>query len=184
MQRIMKIVFRNIAFLLLIFAGAACGPTLSPLTQRLINENNWSETEFKRIQFYLSEDIVMQRALSGSETEIISGEIKVVDGRKVEEIRIPKGTPGVFSFAPKSQRMAVSFEDGSDRYLVFGPNPKAGDRYVLLASDWNRNYGKVTYEGRKFRVNSRAAYAALMVDLKKTRKVQVNSRTAKGQRVD
>jgi len=41
----------------------------------------------------------------------------------------------------------------------------------------------VTYEEKKYRVNSRSAYATLMVDLKKVRKVSTSSRTAKGRRV-
>lgn len=163
---------------------SSCGPTLSPFTQRLYDEQDWSDPELKRIQFYLSDDILMRRQIGQDKSEIISGEIKIVDGRQVEEIRIPARTPGVLLFLPKENRFAISFEEGGeDRYLVFGPNPKVGGRYVLLASEWNRRQGRVTYDGKKFVVDNSSAFSALMVDLKKIRKTSIKSRTAGGRKV-
>lgn len=172
-----------ILFLGLIITTSACGPTLRPFTKSLYEERNWSDADLKRVQFYLSEDIVMRRQLSGSSFEVLSGEIKIVDGRKVEEVVIRKGTPGAFLFSPKTNRFAIGFEESDSRFLVFGPSPKAGGKFVLLASDWNRYEGEVTYEGQKYNVSSRSAYASLMVDLKKIRKTTVSSRTAKGRKV-
>lgn len=171
----------TVMFLLL----SACSPTLTSFTQRLYDEYDWSESELKRIQFYVSDDIALHRELSGGKSEIISGEIKVVDGREVEEVIVRRGTPGVLLFMPKENRFAVSFEaDGDDRYLIFGPNPKAGNRYTLLASEWRRRGGVVTYDGRRFNVGSSSAYASLMVDLKKVRKISVKSRTVRGRKVE
>ena len=170
--------------LLLTISFSSCGPNLRPFTRSLYQERNWSDGELKRVQFYLSDNIVMRRQASGSSFEVTSGEIKIVDGRKVEEIVIPRGTPGILMFRPKQSRFAISFEEGNDeRYLIFGPNPKAGGKFVLLASEWNRRQGKVSYDGRKWDVDASSAYAALMVDLKKIRKVSVSSRTARGRKV-
>ncbi|MBK8705072.1 MAG: hypothetical protein IPN33_16930 [Saprospiraceae bacterium] len=171
--------------LLLLGVLSACGPTLRPFTQQVYEQNRWTDEELKRVQFYLSNDIVMRREINSGTSEIIRGQIKIIDGRQVEEIVIRKGTPGVFLFSPKSDRFAVSFETGGeDRYLVFGPSPKAGNRYVLLASEWNRRDGQVTYEGKKYRVDTESAYASLLVDLRKINKSAVNSRTAEGRKVN
>lgn len=183
-QSTMKKSLSLLAGTLVLLAINACSPTLTSFTQRLYDEYDWTESELKRIQFYVSDDIVLRRQLSGGSSEIISGEIKVVDGREVEEVVIRRKTPGVLLFLPKENRFAISFEtEGDDRYLIFGPNPKAGNRYALLASEWTRRSGTVTYEGRKFDVESASAFASLMVDLKKIRKISVNSRTARGRRV-
>ncbi len=169
---------------LLLLGMSACSPQLTPFTQRLYEENRWSDEELKQIQFYLSDDIVLRKEVSGGSSEIVSGEIKMVDGKKVEEIVIRKGTPGVFVFSPKTNRFAVSFESEEDKsFLMFGPNPKNGNRYALLASNLQRRRGQVSYEGRKFYTPSESAYASLMVDLKRVRKVSVKSRTAKGRTV-
>jgi hypothetical protein len=158
---------------------------LSYFTQELYERQNWKEEDLKKIQFYVSKDIRLKRQLTGGSSEIISGKIKIEDGRQIEEVVIPRGTPGAFIFSPKQDRFAISFEDGNDsRYLMFGPSPKYSDRYVLLASDWKRNSGEVSYDGKTWRVSSDEAFAALLVDLRKMNKVSVSSRTAKGRKVN
>ena len=161
---------------------SSCSPTLSPFTQRLYEENDWSESELKRVQFYLSNDIILRRQASNSSSRIEEGAIRVRNGRRVEEVVIQKGTPGILLFMPKEQRFAVSFED-NDKYLMFGPNPKAGDRYVLLASDWNNRQGKVSYGNGKYWVDANNGIASLMVDLKRARNTSVKSRTAEGRKI-
>lgn len=171
------------AFSLFTVLFSSCGPKLSPLTQRLVDDQNWTEAELKRIQFYLSEDLVLTRELRDGTSEIRNGQVKIIDGREVEQIVFKRNTPGVFVFSPKTQNMAVSFENNDDNFLVFGPNPKAGNRYVLLASDWNRRSGTVTYSGKKWRVNSADAYASLLIPLKRLRNKDVNGKVVGGRKL-
>lgn len=163
---------------------SSCSSRLSPFTQTLYEDNNWSDSELKRIQFYLSDDIVLWRELSNSSSEIVSGEIKMVDGQKVEEIVIPKGTPGVMTNQPKENLFAISFEEGGDRFLMFGPNPKMGNRYMLRFKKKQRNrVYKVTYEDRLYNMRSTDALATLLVDLRKINNVSVKSRRASGRTI-
>ncbi len=163
---------------------ASCSPRLTPFTKDLQVENDWSESELKEIQFYLSRDIVLYRSAKNSDAKIEDGKIRMVDGRKVEEVVIESGTPGVMVFSPKDNRIAVSFEEGSDkRFLMFGPSPKYGDKYVLLAKEWKKRKGEVTYEGKTYYTNAESAYAALMVDLKKHKRTKVKSRYPKGRKI-
>jgi len=177
--------FKN--FFLLFILGSilsSCSPALTPFSQDLYEQNMWTENELKQIQFYLSEDIVLRREFEDGISEIVSGEIKMIDGKEVDEVKFRKGTPGVLLFMPKEKRFAISFEEGGkERFLVFGPSPKVRDRYVLMASEWKRSGGKVTYEGKKYDVDTHAAFASLLVDLEKVRKISVNSRTAQGRTV-
>ncbi|HMQ47408.1 MAG TPA: hypothetical protein PKA00_08735 [Saprospiraceae bacterium] len=174
----------NVSMIALIALTAWGCSNLRPFTDQLYEDNQWSLSELQKIQFYLSNDIVLTRALEGQSAEIVNGEIKVIDGRKVEQITIRKGTPGIVLFKPKDDRLAIGFEDGNDtRYLIFGPSPRANDRYVLMASEWNRNFGKVTYEGKKYQVDASSAYASILVDLKRINRSSVNSRTARGRKV-
>lgn len=171
-------------FFALAFVLSSCSSKLTYFTEDLYHEQGWSEEELKQIQFYVSHDIHLKRQLTGGKSEIISGKIKIENGRKVELVVIPKGTPGTFLFSPKSNRFAISFEEGGDkRYLMFGPNRKYNDRFVMLASDWKRRNGTVNYDGKKWKVDSDDAYAALLVDMRKITKTDVNSRTAKGRRI-
>ncbi len=169
--------------LLLATLLASCGPTLRPFTEDLQASQKWSERELKKVQFYLSDNIVLRRQLSKGETAIEGGKILMEEGRRIEEVVFAKDTPGVLMFMPKSNRMAVSFENGSDRFLMFGPNPNVNDRYVLLASDWSRARGKVNYSGKEYSTSSSSAFAGLMVDLSKIERVTVNRRKAKGRTI-
>lgn len=162
----------------------ACGPKLSPYTQRLYEDQNWNENDLRRIQFYLSEDLVLSREARGGSTTIERGQIKIVDGREVEQVVIKRNTPGVFVFTPRENRMAVSFESSDDLFLVFGPNPRTGNRYTLRGSEWNRRGGKVTYAGTEWYVSGNDALAHLMVPLKRQRNRDVNSRVAGGRKID
>ena len=169
---------------LILVLASACSPRLSPFTQRLYDEARWSEAELKQIQFYLSDPVILRRSLSGGESTISEGKIKMVNGRRVEEVVIPENTPGVLVFLPKSDRFAVSFEEGDDLYLMFGPNPKIGDRYVLLAKEWDKRQGKVTYNGKHYDVDASSAFATLMVDLRKINRIEKESRRAQGRTIN
>ena len=165
------------------FLMTACSPTYRPFTQDLQQENRWTENELKHVQFYLSNDIVLTRNLSKGESVIEGGKIKIEEGRRIEQIVIKEGTPGVLEFMPKEDRMAVSFENGKDKFLIFGPHPKWDGKYMLLGSSWNKRSGEVTYQGRKYRTASSSAYAGLLVDLDKISRVTKESRRAEGRRV-
>ncbi len=162
---------------------SSCGPTYRPFTKDLQDSYEWSESDLKHIQFYLSRDIVLQRNLRKGESVIKEGKIILRDGRRVEEIVIREGTPGLLLFMPKENRMAVSFEEGKDRFLMFGPHPKWDGRYMLLGSSWDRSQGEVTYRGKKYRTSSRSAMASLMVDLDRVSSVSAKRRVAKGRRI-
>ena len=169
----------------ILFFVTSCSPRLSDYTSRLQNSNNWSEDDLRQIQFYLSSPIALKKQIKEGSSEIINGKIKMENGRQIEEVIIPKGTPGLFLFSPKSERYAVSFEGkGEDKFLMFGPNPKAGNRYVLLASDWDKRRGKVTYNGKTYFVDSNSAFAGLQVDLRRIRKTKVSTRTARGRKIN
>ena len=162
----------------------SCSPQLTFFDKPLYETQNWSDDDLKRIQFYLSEDLTLYRYLDEEGgTTITSGQIKMVDGRKTEQIFFPQRTPGVFLSRPKDEHFAISCEDkGSDYYLTFGPNPKYGGQYMLLATEWDRKTGKVTYAGKKFYTSS-AEIPRLLVNLKKTSYNKTEGRTAGGRTV-
>lgn len=175
---------RYILPLLVLLSMASCSMDLQPFTESQRVQNNWSGDDLKKIQFYLSDALVLQRKLTGGSSEIVSGKVRIVDGVQMEEIVIPKGTPGVIVFNSVDNRLGISFEDGDERYLMFGVNPNKGDRYHLLASDWKNQIGKVQYEGKEWFTNVNGGNAHLLIDLKKVYKRELNRRTAGGRKLD
>ncbi len=163
---------------------SGCSPTLSTFSERLYEDGGWSEQELKDIQFYTSDNIILRRQIRSGNSEIVDGEIKMRNGRKVEEIIIKKGTPGVFVKKTSDKNMAISFESGKNKFLVFGPNKKIGGRYALKANDWERNRGKVNYAGKTFVFTVVDDIPMLQVDLKNKTKITRKSRVAKGRKVN
>lgn len=161
----------------------SCGPTYRPFTQDLQDDNRWTEDELKNIQFYLSRDVVLHRNLSSGESVIEGGKIRIKEGQRIEEVVIKEGTPGVLLFMPKEERLAISFENGKDKFLMFGPHPKWDGRYMLLGSEWDKYAGKVTYQGKTYNTSSKSAYAGLLVDLDKVQQVTRERHTAAGRKI-
>lgn len=158
--------------------------TLIPFTEEFKSSNNWTDNDIKQLQYYNSEAIVLHRQLKSNETGIVSGKIKMIDGKQVEEIIIRKGTPGVISAIPDSERMAVSFEIGDDHFLTFGVDDQRGGRYYLRLKEYEKNkFAIVSYFGKSYNISPTALNSYLQVNLKKINKEKTDLRVAKGRKL-
>ncbi|MFK8056988.1 MAG: hypothetical protein AB8F78_12770 [Saprospiraceae bacterium] len=169
---------------LALFTLASCSPRLTPLTKSLRQQNGWSENELSKIQFYLSEDLILSRQRNSGTTEIVQGRVRVENGKDIEEIIFKRGTPGVVLFSPKDDNLALGFDARDDsKFLVFGPNPKQSGRYTLLASDWKRYRGKVTYAGETWEVSAANSDINLLLDMKKRGRTETRVKQETGRRL-
>jgi hypothetical protein len=173
---------RIIVFAIIAIAFSSC-KNLVPYTDSMKKQNNWNDEQVRKIQFFTSTDVILQRAVREGSTEIVQGKIKKIDGKNVEEIVIRSGTKGVLVDIPRENKMLVSFEIDDQHYLSFGVNPTYGEKYVLLASDWNNGIGKVHYNGIEYATSPDSKYATLLVDLRKLQKLNLQQRVAKGRKV-
>lgn len=163
---------------------SSCSKQLNYFTEDLYDDFRWSEDDLKRIQFYVSEDIRLVRINESGYSNIEDGQIQIRDDKKVEEVVIKRGTPGLLVFAQNSDRFAVSFDEDSDKFLMFGPNDKVNGRYVLLAKNWQKRGGVITYGNAMYKTGSQSAYAALMVDINSAKKSVKKSSTASGRKIN
>ena len=165
-QSLMKM--HRLSFLFALGLLASCTPSYTYFTQGLYEQEKWSQDDIMRIQFYLSKDIVLTRTITAAETSIAGGTIKVRNGERIEQVVIKYGTPGVLVLMPREDRFAISFDEAdNEAYLMFGPNPKYGDRYALLAQEWDHDFGQVHYKDKIYTVDAQSAFASLMVDLRR-----------------
>jgi len=175
--------FSLLAAIFIVIGLSSCSKSLTSFTDKLYKEQRWSDSQLEKIQFYLSDDIVLRRDAGSSQSKLDGGQIQIIDGRRVEQVIFKKGTPGVFVFSPSRDKFAISFEDNSDKYLMFGPSEKWSGRYVLLAKEWKRNRGKISYDGKVWNTSSESAYTALLVDLKKANNTKYKSKSVKGRKI-
>jgi hypothetical protein len=161
---------------------SSCSKEMVPFTTDIESETGLNKSQLQNVQFYISGPIVLYRELNQSITEVTRGEITMKNDKQVEQIVIPPNTPGVV-INGNAERLGVSFEKGSDRYLVFGRNPRQSNAYTLLAKNWKNNEGIVEYDGREYKINTASASTYLVVNMKRFKDFNVSSRTAKGRTV-
>ena len=175
---------KPIFFLSFLILLASCSPHLTPFNQDLYDRYRWSDEELKNIQFYLSDDIVLYKKSDASDATIVDGKININKENIGEKIVIKKGTPGIFLFSPKSNRFAISFhENDNNKYLMFGPNEAIHGKYALLAKDWEKYKGTVTYNNEDYSVGSDDALSVLLVDLRKATKNNLAYKEEKGRQI-
>jgi hypothetical protein len=115
-------------FILWVFL-VSCSPKvyfIDSIRDRLIS-NGYDIT---KIQFYTDETIELRRSVQTiSKTDVIIGNIQIIDGIRTEIIIIPIGTPGVCEiYADDYSYISVSFEKGYD--LIFA-NTTSG-KYAIV----------------------------------------------------
>ena len=162
---------------------SACSYNLSPYTSHTQAQTNFNEEQLKKVQFYLQGDITLYRDYNNSETQITSGQIKIVNGQKVEQVVIKSGTPGVVIKAESADVFDVSFEqDGS--FLRFGANPDYAGKYTMMAKQWEGSTGIVDYAGKEFKSTPESIYAYLTVNMNKINNSTIDSKQAGGRTID
>ena len=170
--------------LMALISMTSCSPTYTYFTKSLYEQEHWSQEDIKRIQFYVSKDIVLTRSVDAGETSITEGKIKIINGKRVEQVIVREGTPGVLVLMPRDDRFAISFEEDNEAYLMFGPNPKFDNRFALLAQEWEHDYGQVHYKDKVYTVDAASAFSSLMVDLRKEGQSKYETHNAPGRTVN
>jgi len=175
---------KNYLFILvaLVFGLTSCA-NLEYFTEDLKENQGWSETQLRQIQFYNSEKIVLRRQKITGDTRIEDGDINFKSGKNLEEIIIKRRTPGLLVKMPKSNQFYISFDSDDGKYLVFSPHPKKGNRYLVQAKEWKNKNGKVQYGGDTYFITSESSFASLLVDIKKYSNIDKNKSRAKGRKI-
>jgi hypothetical protein len=160
---------------------ASCA-NLVPLTTQMIDKNKWSEEDLKKIQYYNSGDITLQRVSSQSGSNIDGGVITEENNKAITEVTIKENTKAV-AVNTEGRKLSLSFEKDDNHYLTFGANPDRNNYFVLLASEWRDGIGKVTYNNEKYFTSPESKSVIILVNMKKIRKLNIQQRVAGGREV-
>ena len=171
------------SLILLAFIAAvltSCGPSeVFTENSRIILEGQGIDIE--EIQFYADKEIIMQREISKTETSIAKGEIIMKEGQRTQEIRIPRGTPGVVEQSADG-KLWVAFEDCEECTLRFIKN--SYESYQVDADKWLQGKGQINYRKKSFYLIPPHNDALLMVKKSDIYKPEKRSRTLKGVKVE
>jgi hypothetical protein len=162
--------------LLIVVAFSACKPKLlfSEEERMKLAER---EVPITSVQFYNDKEIILRRKMNSSDLSVSGGVIKTVDGRQVEEIKIPRYTPCIAdSFV--DGRFFVRFEREDDRQMRFYKN--SYNMFQIDAERWIAGKGKVEYAGKVFFIENAGNDALLVVRKSKLYDQSTNRNFAKG----
>lgn len=139
------------AILVALFALSGCASGRIPVTQSLRGQYGLEGDELKKLQYFVSSDVTLQREFRHEEGGISkTHKLVMKEGGLVEEVFIAAGTPGIATeVGPTS--LAVSFEPGSS--LVFGSPSSDRDperKYRLSAKRWTDTYGELVYDNKTY----------------------------------
>lgn len=127
--------------LLLPFLSLLLGACTSyiPFTDRMAARYRLESRDRPLLQYFVSDEFILRRDTTDESAHITAGgTIRYFRGRRIEELRIPRRTPGaVVSMA--DGRLGVSFVPGDDRSAIFfAPDPSEGSGDTEYTSEPDR----------------------------------------------
>lgn len=90
-----------------------CSATFVPFTHELRARHNLSDGDLQQLQYYVSHEVKLRREAQTLGRDISGGELKIVEGKTVEEVVIHQHTPGV-AVAIDGHAITISFDEGSE----------------------------------------------------------------------
>ena len=163
---------------------SAC-QSLTPFSNSVRTKYNLDEAKLKKMQFYISDDIMLQRGEKAENAQELDkdGKLVVSTSASLDNITVDGKTPGVCVKVIDGNKIAVSFFDSDDQYLVFG-DPNNRGKYYLMGADWKNGKGKINFGGKTYYIMPGGAGAYLKFEMKKVKDYKTSSSKAKGRTVN
>lgn len=180
-----RLVLRKACLLALLLGAASCkspGPPaeLVPFTSTLRARYELENEEIQALQYYISEQIVLERVATEGVRRIKRGRLIVRSGTRIQQVVVEPRTPGIVepssligdsrwghaievSFVPGAPlNFAAHTSDGG--YSLASARPSAGGLLDGLFSGWGRRRSlEVLFDGSEWRVAA-GANARLMIE--------------------
>ncbi|MFN5415680.1 MAG: hypothetical protein ACK5B9_01400 [Flavobacteriia bacterium] len=174
-----------IAFIGLLLFVASCGMKV-PYTDKVKEQYNLSEENLKKVQFFTSATIILQRKNSMENQGTTDNGTLVSNESSVENrLIIPVNTKCIYESIEANGDINVRFELGQNKYLRFAIRKgQTNGRYYLLANSWDANKGgEINYGNLTYYATTDSGSAYLQVVIKKLKKIKRKDRVVKGLKV-
>lgn len=172
-----------IALLTVVILGSCA--TKVPYTTKIRSEFELTPEKLKKVQFYTSEIIILER--SDKQTKVAttgqSGELVTSERSTSERIVIPANRPCVFEQMEDDGTVQIRFEMGDGRVLRFAERQNISNGRFYLVAQWANGKGELDYGGSVYFAVRQSASAYLMVKLKNWKKNQRKDRVVKGMKI-
>lgn len=177
-----KIVVLGLTVIFVFASLTGCKQKIS-YTKDLQTRYHFTDAELGKLQFYLEGDVILYAASKDGNTTLHDGDILISEAESVDKIIFRSGTQGVFEKLVGDNKIAIRFEEGEGRYLVFGSTTPKG-RYTLQAQEWKPNgRGVINYGDKKYLTSKTSSSAFLIVKVKKSKNYESSQRVVKGKKL-
>ncbi len=162
----------------------SCKSTI-PFTNTVRTKYNLDDAKLKKMQYYVSSEINLQRGEQSQNSQELDedGKLIISSSASLDNILVDAKTPGVCVKVLPGNKLAISFFESDDQYLVFG-DPNNRGRYSLMGADWNNGKGKINFGGKTYYIMPGGAGAYLKFEMKKVKDYKKTSKKAKGRTVN
>lgn len=170
---------------------SSCSTSRLYLTVDTRKQIEKAEIALTQVQFFNSEEIVLIRQLSKEDIGVDKGRIRIENGRQVEEVIIPRNTPGVCELFDE-KTLKVSFETGDGKQIPFLVERRNGtvtedSHFKIGAKEWvttsrGNKVGKVDYDGKVYTL-IRGLNSRLLIEKSTLNNVERDTRVAKGRKL-
>ncbi len=147
-----------------------------PYTSFIHKKNNFSEEQLKKVQFYISGEIVLTKIKNTGDALVDNGKVIIRDAKDVEIVSFKENTPCIISKVIDNDKFLCNFEQGEDRVLLFG-----GDYFSLMSKEWKNKKGTLTYASKIYSTESGNVF--LKIKMKQLRKLKARKRVVRGKRI-
>lgn len=173
-----------LALATILFLGSCA--TRVPYTEKIKKEYDLTADKLKKVQFYTSETIILERSDSQEKVTTTgkSGELVGSEQSTSERIVIPANRPCVLERIDETGAVEIRFEVGPGRVLRFTERKNISNGRLYLEAQWESGKGELDYGGTVYYAVRGSASAYLMVKLKNYKKNKRKDRVVKGMKVN
>jgi hypothetical protein len=177
----MKYIF---AAILGVFLMTACG-TKVPYTDKLKEEYDLTENNMKKVQFYTSTTIILQKSkTSGGQGTTADGTLVTTSNSQEDRVIIPVNTKCIFDKFGENQEVFIRFETGVGKTLKYALRQNQSNGKYYLVANWKAEKGgEVSYGNETYYATSESGNSYLMVVVKKLNRNKRKDRVVKGIKV-
>lgn len=156
-----------------------------PLTEEIKKEYELDADNMKKVQFYTSSQIILQRSVKNGSQEISQdGKLVVNENKQENRLIINPSTKCIFEKFGDKGEVFIRFEVGPGKTLKFAVRQNQTTGKYYLVADWKpEKGGEVQYGNETYYANSASGNAFLMVSVKKLKKTKRKDRIVKGIKV-
>jgi hypothetical protein len=108
--------------------------------------------DFKKVQIYLDQKLLLAKKIDSTKAEVASGVIRFINSSVIDEITINAYTPGVID-AIDPEGIWIKFENGNRLRFVPQSGADAEDVFVIAGNNWDEGTCEVNYANKIYRAS-------------------------------